>query len=346
MLSGQLSNNSNNAVSDHPEENCMLARLLSIVCAVLLATAVHAQESPGSYPTKTVKIVVGFPPGQATDIVARILAEKMTAKWGQPFVVENKPGAAAIIATELAAKAAPDGYTLLMSSSGPLAVNPSLYSKLPYDPVNDLQPIALATKVPLFLVVYPGAPFKSLQELIAQAKANPGKINYASGGSGVTNHLAMEMLKTMAGINLTHVPYKGGPPAVSDLIAGHVTIMFETGPAVLPHVSAGKLRAIAAGGATRSAAVPQLPTVAEQGVAGFDAVAWIGLVGPAGMPQAIVQKLNAETAAILALPEVRERLLTLGAEPAAGSVEEFRAYMKAEMAKWGKAVRDSGAKAD
>jgi tripartite-type tricarboxylate transporter receptor subunit TctC len=185
-----------------------------------------------------------------------------------------------------------------------------------------------------------------VKDLTDAARAAPGRINYASGGSGVTNHLAMEMLKTAAGVDMTHVPYKGGPPAVSDLIAGHVGVMFETGPAVVPHVKAGKLRAIGAGGSSRSSALPQLPTVAEQGVPGFDAVAWIGLVGPAGMPASIVQKLNAEMIAIFNMPDVRDRLAALGAEPAANSVEEFRAYIRAEMAKWGKAVRDSGAKAD
>jgi tripartite-type tricarboxylate transporter receptor subunit TctC len=309
-------------------------------------SALASAQNPAAYPTKPVRIVVGFPPGQATDTIARILAEKLTTRLGQPFIVDNKPGAAGIIGTEAALKAPADGYTLLFSSSGPLAVNPSLYSKLPYDPVADIQPIALAVRVPLFLVVNPNAPYKSLKDLVDAARAEPGKINYASGGSGVTNHLAMEMLKSALNVNLTHVPYKGGPPAVSDLIAGHVTVMFETGPAVIPHVNAGRLRAIAVGSASRSSAQPQLPTISEEGVPGFDAVAWVGLVGPAGIPAPIVQKLNAEVGAVFSMPDVRERLMALGAEPAPDSVEEFRAYIRSEMAKWGKAVRDSGAKAD
>lgn len=309
-------------------------------------SAMGLAQNPAPYPSKPVRIVVGFPPGQATDTIARILAEKLTTRLGQPFVVENKPGAAGIIGSEAALKAPADGYTLLFSSSGPLAVNPSLYSKLPYDPVADIQPIALAVRVPLFLVVNPDTPYRSLKDLVDAARAAPGTINYASGGSGVTNHLAMEMLKSALNISLTHVPYKGGPPAVSDLIAGHVTVMFETGPAVVPHVKAGRLRAIAAGGTSRSSALPQLPTIAEQGVPGFDAVAWIGLVGPAGMPAPIVKKLNSEVAAVFSMPDVHERLVALGAEPAPNSVEEFRAYIRGEMAKWGKVVRDSGAKAD
>jgi tripartite-type tricarboxylate transporter receptor subunit TctC len=323
-----------------------MIRTLAALTLWMLATVAWAQQPAATYPSKPVRIVVGFPPGQATDTVARILAEKLTARLGQPFVIDNKPGAAGIIGSEAALKAPADGYTLLFSSSGPLAVNPSLYSKLPYDAVADIQPIALAARVPLFLVVNPNAPYRTLKDLVDAAKADPGKINYASGGSGVTNHLAMEMLKSELGINLTHVPYKGGPPAVSDLIAGHVTVMFETGPAVVPHVNAGKLRAIAVASSTRSTALPQLPTVAEQGVPGFDAVAWIGLVGPAGMPAPIVQKLNAEMRAVFSMPDVRERLVALGAEAAPNSVEEFRAYIRSEMAKWGKAVRDSGAKAD
>jgi tripartite-type tricarboxylate transporter receptor subunit TctC len=323
-----------------------MIRMLAALTLWALAAVAWAQSPAASYPSKPVRIVVGFPPGQATDTVARILAEKLTARLGQPFVIDNKPGAAGIIGSETALKAPADGYTLLFSSSGPLAVNPSLYSKLPYDPIADVQPIALAARVPLFLVVNPSAPYRTLKDLVDAARADPGKINYASGGSGVTNHLAMEMLKSELGLNLTHVPYKGGPPAVSDLIAGHVTVMFETGPAVVPHVNAGKLRAIAVGSSTRSSALPQLPTVAEQGVPGFDAVAWIGLVGPAGIPAPIVQKLNAEMRAVFSMPEVRERLVALGAEAAPNSVEEFRAYIRSEMAKWGKAVRDSGAKAD
>lgn len=315
---------------------------------VLIATIVAAFDAAAqaAYPAKPVRIVVGFPPGQATDIVARIVADKLSARLGQSFFVDNKPGAAGIIGTEIAMKAPADGYTLQMSSSGPLAVNPGLYAKLPYDPVRDFQPISLSATVPLFLVVHPSVNATNVKELVALAKSQPGKLNYASGGSGVTNHLVMEMFKFAAGLDMAHVPYKGGPPAVTDLIAGQVSLMFETGPGILPHVRSGKLRALAVGSVKRSAATPDLPTVAEQGFPGFDGVAWIGLVAPTGVPRPIVEKLATETSAIIALPDVRERMLALGAEPGSGTPDDFAAYMKSEIAKWGKVIKQSGAKVE
>ncbi len=318
-----------------------MVRFIAAAALCLAAASVHAQ-----YPAKQVRMVVGFPPGQATDIVARLVAEKLSLRLGQSFFIDNKPGAAGIIGTELVVKAPPDGYTLQMNSSGPLSVNPGLYAKLPYDPVRDLQPISLAATVPLFLVVHPSLKANNVRELVALAKSQPGKLNYASGGSGVTNHLVMEMFKFAAGLDMTHVPYKGGPPAVTDLIAGQVSLMFETGPGILPHVRSGKLRALGVGSVNRSAATPDLPTIAEQGYPGFDGVAWIGLVAPAGVPRAIVDKLAAETAAIIALPDVRERLLALGAEPAANTPDEFGAYIKSEIAKWGKVIKESGARVE
>lgn len=317
-------------------------RLIACAALCLFAAAVGAQQ----YPARQVRIIVAFPPGQATDIVARLVADKLSSRLGQSFFVDNKPGAAGIIGTELTIKAPPDGYTLQMNSSGPLSVNPGLYSKLPYDPVRDLQPISLAATVPLFLVVHPSVKAVNVRELVALAKAQPGRLNYASGGSGVTNHLVMEMFKFAAGLDMTHVPYKGGPPAVTDLIAGQVSLMFETGPGILPHVRNGKLRALGVGSIARSAAMPDLPTVAESGYPGFDGVAWIGFVAPAGVPRAIIDKLAHETAAIIALPDVRERLLALGAEPAANTPDEFGAYIRTEIAKWGKVIKESGAKAD
>ena len=314
-----------------------------VLAAPLIVSSVSAQEK---YPNRPVKIVLGFPPGQATDTVASAIAQKLGETTGQVFIVENRPGAAGIIGTDLVAKSTADGYTLVMGSSGVMAVNPGLYSKLPYDPVKDFAPITVAVTVPLFLVANPNFPPNTVKELVAYAKANPGKVNYASGGSGVTNHLAMELFKSVAGIDMVHVPYKGGPPALTDLIAGQVNVMFETGPGALPHVKSGKLKAIAVGGSKRSAAMPNLSTVAESGYPGFEAVAWIGISAPTGTPKEIITKLNSEIVKIVHLPDIKERFLGLGAESVGNTPEEFAIYLKAEIAKWGKVVKDSGAKVD
>ena len=321
----------------------LFAACTLVLAAPLIVSSVSAQEK---YPNRPVKIVLGFPPGQATDTVARAIAQKLGETTGQTFIVENRPGAAGIIGTDLVAKSTADGYTLVMGSSGVMAVNPGLYSKLPYDPVKDFAPITVAVTVPLFLVANPNFPPNTVKELVAYAKANPGKVNYASGGSGVTNHLAMELFKSVAGVDMVHVPYKGGPPALTDLIAGQVNVMFETGPGALPHVKAGKLKAIAVGGSKRSAALPNLPTVAESGYPGFEAVAWIGISAPTGTPKEIITKLNSEIVKIVHLPDIKERFLGLGAESVGNTPEEFAIYLKAEIAKWGKVVKDSGAKVD
>jgi tripartite-type tricarboxylate transporter receptor subunit TctC len=324
-----------------------LARALRFAACLLLTALPAATWAQGGYPVRPVKIVLGFPPGQATDTIARIVGQKMTEVTGQPFVVENKPGAAGIIGTDFVAKSPPDGYTLVMGSSGPLAVNPGLYgAKLPYDPVKDFAHITVVASVPLFIVAHPSFPPNTVKELIAYAKANPGKINYASGGSGVTNHLAMEMFKSVAGVDLMHVPYKGGPPALSALIAGDVSVMFETGPGALPHVKAGRLKAIAVGSLKRSAGAPEVPTVDESALPGFEAIAWIAISAPAGTPQPVIAKLNAEIVKIVNLPDVKERLLVLGAEPVGNSPAEFSAYLRAEIAKWGKVIKESGARVD
>ena len=314
-------------------------------CTLMLAASlnVSAQEK---YPNRPVKIVLGFPPGQATDTVARAIAQKLGESTGQTFIVENRPGAAGIIGTDLVAKSAPDGYTLVMGSSGVMAVNPGLYSKLPYDPVKDFAPITVVVSVPLFIVANPSFPPNTVKELVAFAKANPGKVNYASGGSGVTNHLAMELFKSVTGADMVHVPYKGGPPALTDLIAGQVNVMFETGPGAIPHVKSGKLKAIAVGGLKRSAALPNLPTVAESGYPGFEAVAWIGISAPAGTPKEIITKLNTEIVKIANMPDIKERFLGLGADTVGNTPDEFAVYLKSEIAKWGKVVKDSGAKVD
>ncbi len=320
----------------------------SLASAVLLAAAASpAVAQQAAYPKGPVKIVLGFPPGQATDTIARMVGQKLGDAWGQPFVIENKPGAAGIIGTDFVAKSAPDGYTLVMGSSGPLAVNPGLYgAKLPYDPIRDFAHITVVAAVPLFLVANPNFPANNVKEFIAYAKANPGKVNYGSGGSGVTNHLAMSMFKNAAGIDIVHIPFKGGPPAVTALIAGDTQVMFETGPAVVPHVKAGKLKALAVGSLKRSAALPDLPTVAEQGLADFEGIAWIGISAPAGTPAPVINRLNAEIVKAINAADFRERLLVLGAEPVGNSPAEFTTYLKAEIAKWGRAVKESGATVD
>jgi tripartite-type tricarboxylate transporter receptor subunit TctC len=323
----------------------MWVRSLAMILGAALAMT-SAGAYAQTYPAKPVKVMVGFPPGQATDIIARTIAEELSKALGQQFYVDNRPGAAGIIATEAVAKAPGDGYTLLMSSSGPLAVNPGLYPKLPYDPIKDLAPIMLVARVPEYLVANPAFPPNNVKELIQYAKANPGKVNYASAGSGVTNHLIMEAFRSTVGIQLTHIPYKGSPPAIADLIGGQVQLMFDTGPATLTHVRNGKLKILGVGTLERAQATPEVLTIAEQGYPGFEGIAWVGLVAPRETPQPIVAKLNAEVTKVLALPPVRERLVALGSEPVAGTPAEFGAYIRSEIDKWAKVIKESGAKVE
>jgi tripartite-type tricarboxylate transporter receptor subunit TctC len=298
------------------------------------------------YPAKPVRILLGFPVGQATDVLARIVAVRLSSQYGQQFFVENRPGAAGIIATDLAAKAEPDGYTLLASSSGPLAVNPALYAKLPYDVARDFVVFAGLGVVPYAVVVDPNSPVKDIKGLVAYAKANPGKLNYASGGSGVTNHLVTEMFKAAAGIDMQHVPYKGGPAALTDLIGGQVDVMFETLTATLPLVKSGKLRAIAVSSAERASALPDMPTISESGYPGFTGVPFVAMAAPAKTPKPIVNRLNADVNRILNLPEVKQSFLAAGTEPLVMTLEQLDEFVKTESVKWGKAVKASGAKVD
>jgi tripartite-type tricarboxylate transporter receptor subunit TctC len=321
-----------------------LGSLATILGAALAMVSASANAQP--YPNKPVKVMVGFPPGQATDIIARTIAEELSKSLGQQFYVDNRPGAAGIIGTEAVAKAPADGYTLLMSSSGPLAVNPGLYPKLPYDPIKDLERIMLVARVPEYLVANPSFPPNNVKELIEYAKANPGKVNYASAGSGVTNHLIMESFRSTVGIQLTHIPYKGSPPAIADLIGGQVQLMFDTGPATLTHVRNGKLKILGVGTLERAQATPEILTIAEQGYPGFEGIAWVGLVAPKETPQPIIAKLNAEVAKVLALPPVRERLVALGSEPAAGTPGEFGTFIRSEIDKWARVIKESGAKVE
>jgi tripartite-type tricarboxylate transporter receptor subunit TctC len=312
--------------------------------ALLAASATWAQ---GAYPSRQITIVVGFTAGGSTDVVARLVAEEMRKSWGQPVVVENRPGAGGNIGAALVAKAKPDGYTLLMGSVGPLAINASLYRDMPYDNLKDFTPISLVVHVPNMLVVNPAAmPVQSFAEFVALVKANPGKYFFSSTGTGTSSHLSGELLKAMAGVDATHVPYKGAV-ALNDLLAGEqVHFMFATIPSVIEFVRAGRLRALAVTSKTRSAAVPDIPTVAESGFPDFEASSWFGLLGPAGLPADIVGKLQGEVARVLKMPDIRSKLIQLGADPVGSTPDQFAAYMRDETAKWANVVRASGAKPD
>lgn len=293
------------------------------------------------YPTRPIRMIVPFSPGGSNDIMGRLIGQKLQESMGQQVLVDNRPGASGIVGTQLAANAQPDGYTMLMMSLT-LTVNPSLYRKLPYDTEKDLVPVTLVASAPLMLVVNPSLPVKSVKDFIAYAKANPGKLNFGSGGRGTTPHLAGEMLKTMAGVQMTHVPYKGGGPALSDLVGGQIQLMLENIPSTLPFVKSGKLHALAVTGKKRSALVPDLPTLDEAGLEGYEIVGWNGLFFPAGTSDAMVQKIHAETVKALAQPDVKERLATLGAEGVGSSPAQFAAFVRAEIAKWARLVKQAG----
>jgi tripartite-type tricarboxylate transporter receptor subunit TctC len=298
-----------------------------------------------AYPSKPIKIVVPYPPGGFNDTLGRTLAQKFSEAWGQTAFVENKAGANTLIGSDYVAKAAPDGYTLLVVAF-PFAVTPSLIKNMPYDTLRDFAPVALAAQSPNLLVVNPSLPVKTVGELIALAKSQPGKLSYASTGNGSSNHISMELFKSMAGVDILHVPYKGSAPAVSDLMGGQVQVMFDNVPNVLPQVKAGRLRALATSGTKRSAMAPEVPTVAEAGVPGYEVMVWFGLVAPAGTPREIVQRLNAEVIRILGMPDVRERFIAQGVEPVGSTPEQFGEHIRAQMSKWAKVVQDAGVKAE
>ena len=319
-------------------------RVAAVVAACMLA-GIPATGSGQGYPNKPIRIIVPFPPGAFNDTLGRTIAQKFSDGGIGQTVVDNRPGAASTLGADLAAKSAPDGYTLLIVAV-PFAVNATLYAKLPYNTERDFAPVIFAGETPNMLVVHPSMPIRSVQELVALAKARPGQLNYASTGSGTSNHMSMELFKLMTRTDILHIPYKGSAPALTDLMGGHVMMIFDNTPNVLPHVRAGKLRGIAVTSLKRSALAPELPTVDESGVPGFEVSVWFGVVGPAGMPREIVSRLNAEINKILQMADVRERFKTGGVEPVGGSAAKFGDHLKAEIAKWGQVVKATGARVD
>jgi tripartite-type tricarboxylate transporter receptor subunit TctC len=293
-----------------------------------------------------VRLVVPFPPGGSNDIVTRFLAEALRERTGQPFLVENRVGAGGNIGADAVAKSAPDGHALLVAAPGPFAINEHLYRAMPFDPARDLVPVALVASVPIVLMVPAASPATSLAELIALARREPGRLSFGSSSIGGTNHLAGELLKGMAGIDIVHVPYRGAAPAMTDLVAGRLQLYFDNMPGVLQQVREGRVRALAVAGAHRAAALPDLPTVAEAGLPGFEASSWFGMAAPAGTPPALVERVNAAVPAALDEPALRERLAGAGAEPGALSAAEFARFVAAERARWGRVVQASGARAD
>jgi tripartite-type tricarboxylate transporter receptor subunit TctC len=317
------------------------ALLAALVC---LTGAGHALAE--SWPAKPVRLVVPFPPGGSTDIVGRLIAEKLSKSLGQQVIVDNRAGAGGTIGSDAVAKSAPDGYTLLIGTSSTHAIAPSLYSKLGYDVARDFAPVTLLGTATIMMVVHPTVPAKSVAEFVALAKAKPGEIMFGSTGNGSVSHLTAEHFKSLAGVDMQHVPYKGDTPMTTDLLAGRVHVAFGTAVAFLPHVQAGKLKALAVTDGKPSPVAPNLPTVAASGLPGFEALQWFGILAPAGTPKEIVLRVHAEIVKALELPEVKERLQGLGMQISGGDPEQFGRFMRAESAKWGKVVRDSGAKID
>jgi tripartite-type tricarboxylate transporter receptor subunit TctC len=318
---------------------CGLAALLALLCLQ------QAFAAASQYPSKPVRLVVVYPPGGGIDILARAIGQKLADVWAAPLIVDNRPGAGTTIAAAIAAKAPPDGYTLLMTDVS-FAITPTLYGKLPYDPVKDLAPVTLVNLVTDVLVVHPSLPVNNVKELIAYGKANPGKILYASAGNGTLNHLGPEMLKAMAGIDMAHVPYKGAIAALADVMSGREQLYIGALISTVPHIKANRLRALAITGKQRSTVLPDLPTVAESGLPGFDVSAWYGLLARAGTPRSIIDQLNGEFVKAIRTPEILQRLAADGCEPVGSSPEQFAHFIDSEIAKWGKVVKAAGAKVD
>ena len=321
---------------------CAVLRLFAIMYLLTVALDVCAQ----AFPTKPIRLIVPFAPGGANDIIARVVSQRLAEPLGQQVIVENRSGAGGVIGSELAAKAPADGYTIAIGHIGTLAVNVALYAKLPYDPVRSFAPVSLIAIVPNVLVVHPSVPAATVAQLIAYAKANPGKLSYSSAGNGSAAHIAMEYFKSQTATNILHVPYKGTSPSVTDLIAGVVSMTMTGAPPLMPQVQAGKLRALGVSSLERVDALPSIPSISEAGVKGFEASQWYGVVAPAGTPGEIILKLNAGTRAIMQTKEMRARLNTEGASALTSTPEQFAEHIRAEIARWGEVVRKAGIKSD
>ena len=317
-------------------------RALAALVTTLAAACAFAQ----AYPTKPIRVIVPFPPGGAVDFYARVVQPPLSELLGQQIVIENKVGASGMVGAEAVAKSAPDGYTLLLGNIASLAINVGIYPKMAYDPLKDFTPVIRTVDVNYVLVVHPSLPVKTVAELVAYAKANPGKLSYGSAGSGSLPHLGTELFKAQTGTDMVHIPYKGGGPMVTDLLGGNVQLVIADQANLMPHVQSGKLRALAVATPRRSPNAPDLPTIAESGLAGFDATAWQGLAGPAGLPPDVVKRLNDAFNQVMAMPAVREKLVGGGLEPVGGTPEQFRAFIASEIAKWTKISKDVGAKAE
>jgi len=321
----------------HPSRRAMLA----FAAASILTTAAQAQ----GWPSKPIRLIVPFPAGGGTDIIAREIANKLTSH-GYNFVIDNKPGSGGNLGVDAAAKAAPDGYTLVLGQTSNLAINPTLYSKLPYDPVKDLTPVSLVASSPLVIVAGASTPYKTLSDVVKAAKDKPGAINYASSGNGTVSHLAGESFQKTAGIKLTHIPYKGASQGATDVIGGQVQVYISTVPTLIGHIKSGKMRPIAVTSLQRVQDLPQVPTVAESGYKGFESTTWFGILGPANLPKDVVSKLNADINAVLKEPDLRQKLVAQGADVTGSSPEQFATLIRDDIVRWGKLVKESGAKID
>jgi tripartite-type tricarboxylate transporter receptor subunit TctC len=311
---------------------------VALLAASLLSLPVQAATA---FPNKPIRIIVAYTPAGTTDILARAIGQKMSETWGQPVIIDNRAGAAGNIGTEVAARATPDGHTLLMGTAGTHGINVSLYRKLSWHPVNDFAPVSLSAMVPNIMVVNNALPVKNVREFVAHVKANPGKLSYGSPGNGSTAHLSMELFKSMTGSTIVHIPYKGSAGVLTDVMGGQIAVTIDNMPPYIPQVKAGKIRALAVSTGKRSSAMPDLPTIAEAGVPGYEAGAWFGLLAPAGTPKPIVAQLSAESARIIKLPDVSKRVSELGADPVGSTPEQFAELIKTEIAKWAKVIKDA-----